>query len=200
MLSAVLVHPEQQEVFVMDNEPIISQDGSSKNDCERNAAKRLLEHMQSAYHKEWLVFVMDALYSCGPIIRQIRQNAKWQYVIGIKPDGNKPLFTQFEGRNHRGHVKWCEWEKDNSTHRFGYTNGLALNSSNSDVRVNMRYYEQLDKKGEKQTFSWVTGIRLTKANVEKVMRMGRARWNSVGCRIENETFNTLKNQGYDGDA
>lgn len=28
------------------------------------------------------------------------------------------------------------------------------------------------------------------------MRAARARWNSVGCRIENETFNTLKNQGY----
>ena len=70
-----------------------------------------------------------------------------------------------------------------------------MNSSNSDLRVNMLYYEQLDKKGKKQVFTWVTSIPLTKANVEKVMRMGRARW-----KIENETFNTLKNQGYNGDA
>jgi hypothetical protein len=79
----------------MDNEPIIAQDGTSKNDCERSAAKRLLNHMQTAYGKEWLVWVMDALYSCGPVIRQITQNRKWQYVIGIKPDGNK--------RTPRGH-------------------------------------------------------------------------------------------------
>ena len=112
-------------------------------------------------------------------------------MIGIKPDGNKSLFAQFEGRNQRGQVKWCEWEEDGCRHRFGYTNGLALNSSNSDLRVNMLYYKQLDKKAKKQVFTWVTSIRLTKANIEKVMRMGRARW-----KIENETFNTLKNQGY----
>ena len=102
-----------------------------------------------------------------------------------------PLFRQFKGRDQRGQIKWVEWEKDGCSHRFGYTNGLALNSSNSDVRVNMLYYEQVDKKDRKQTFTWVTGITLSKANVEKVMRMGRARW-----KIENETFNTLKNQGY----
>lgn len=158
MLSAVLVHPEQKEVFMMDNEPIIGQDGNSKNDCERNAAKRLLGSMQSNYGKEWLVFVMDALYSCGPVIRQIVQNPKWQYVIAIKPDGNKSVFRQFEGRDQRGQVKWVEWEKDGSTHRFGYTNGLALNSNNSDLRVNMLYYEELHTKGRKQVFSWVTGI------------------------------------------
>ena len=38
---------------------------------------------------------------------------------------------------------------------------------------------------------WVTDITLTRANVEASMSGGRARWT-----IENETFNTLKNQGY----
>ena len=49
----------------------------------------------------------------------------------------------------------------------------------------------LDKE---QHFSWVTDLRVTKANVYKLMRGGRARW-----KIENETFNTLKNQGYNFD-
>lgn len=191
MLSAVLVHPGEQEVFVMDNEPIITQDGNRKNDCERSAAKRLLASMQAGYGKEWLVFVMDALYSCGPILRVLLQHPRWQYVIGIKPSGHPSLFRQFEGRDRRGQVHWVEWEKEGSTHRFGYTNRLALNDSNNDLRVNMLYYEQVGKQGKRQTFSWITSIRLTKANVEKVMRMGRARW-----KIENETFNTLKNQGY----
>ena len=55
----------------------------------------------------------------------------------------------------------------------------------------MLYYECTNAKGEVKTFTWITGIKLTKANVYKVMRMGRSRW-----KIENETFNTLKNQGY----
>jgi hypothetical protein len=37
----------------------------------------------------------------------------------------------------------------------------------------------------------VTDLRLTKGTVYQIMRGGRARWG-----IENETFNTLKNQGY----
>ena len=39
--------------------------------------------------------------------------------------------------------------------------------------------------------SWITALRLNKGTVYQIMRGGRARW-----RIENETFNTLKNQGY----
>ena len=49
-----------------------------------------------------------------------------------------------------------------------------------------------DSKGE-MTYrcSWVTDIPLEAHNVEKVVRAARARW-----KIENEGFNTLKNQGY----
>ena len=49
MLAAVMVHPEQSEVFPLDCEAIVCQDGSSKNDCERNAAKRLVEALSKAY-------------------------------------------------------------------------------------------------------------------------------------------------------
>lgn len=191
MLSAVLVHPQESEVFVVDNEPILREDGSRKNDCERNAGKRLLKRLREIYQKEKLLFVMDALYSCGPIIREIMAGKIWQYVINIKPEGNSSLFSQFESREKRGLVKWTEIKEGNLLHRFGYTNNLALNSSNSEIRVNMLYYQQIADDGKKVVFSWVTSIPLTKANVYKVMRMGRSRW-----KIENETFNTLKNQGY----
>lgn len=41
MLCAVVVHPDEAEVFVIGTEPIQTQDGQQKNDCERNASKRL---------------------------------------------------------------------------------------------------------------------------------------------------------------
>ena len=37
----------------------------------------------------------------------------------------------------------------------------------------------------------MTDLRVSKRNIYALMRGGRARW-----KIENETFNTLKNQGY----
>ena len=45
--------------------------------------------------------------------------------------------------------------------------------------------------GKEQHFAWVTDLPIQESTVMELMRAGRARW-----RIENETFNTLKNQGY----
>ena len=57
--------------------------------------------------------------------------------------------------------------------------------------VNILDYQETTSKGKILKFTWVTDLSLTKETVYKIMRGGRARW-----RIENETFNTLKNQGY----
>ena len=40
LLGGAIVHPERREVIPLAPEPIIRQDGETKNDCERNAAKR----------------------------------------------------------------------------------------------------------------------------------------------------------------
>ena len=42
-----------------------------------------------------------------------------------------------------------------------------------------------------KTHSWVTDIEINKTNVIGMTKAGRCRW-----KIENECFNTLKNQGY----
>ncbi|HZC03066.1 MAG TPA: hypothetical protein VE844_17420, partial [Gammaproteobacteria bacterium] len=42
MLGAALIHPERREVIPLMPEPIVKQDGSEKNDCERNATKRFV--------------------------------------------------------------------------------------------------------------------------------------------------------------
>lgn len=191
MLSAAIVHPCKKEVFVLNNEPIVNEDGAKKNDCERNAAKRLFKRLQELHSKEFMVLVFDALYACGSLIRLLQPNSRWKYIINITPDGHKCLFRQFEARQDRGQVKWHTTTDEKGTHEFGYTNDLALNESHTDVRVNMLYYKWTNPKGEVKIFTWITNIKLTKANIIKVMKMGRSRW-----KIENETFNTLKNQGY----
>jgi hypothetical protein len=78
-------------------------------------------------------------------------------------------------------------------HRFKYVNQVPLNFENIDLNINFLEYEEKNiKTGKVQHFSWVTDLELNKDNVYEIMRGGRARW-----RIENETFNTLKNQGYE---
>jgi len=190
MLSAVLVHPNKREVFPMRCEPIINTDGRTKNDCERNAAKRLLTGMTQSYANESFVWVADALYANGPYIKALLADGH-SYIIGIKPEGNKGLFGQFAARQQRGKVGSFSYSDQSGQHHFQWVNNLPLNRSHAELRINMLHYEQRDRKGKKTTFSWITDIELRQRNVAKVMRAARARW-----KIENETFNTLKNQGY----
>jgi hypothetical protein len=76
------------------------------------------------------------------------------------------------------------------THRFRYLNDVPLNESNAHVRVNFLEYWEI-KANKTRHFSWVTDLPIDQGNAYSLMRGGRARW-----KIENETFNTLKNQGY----
>ena len=73
----------------------------------------------------------------------------------------------------------------------GFVNGLSLNASAQDVKVNMVYMRAPEAKGKEVVFSYVTNIAVKQNNVLKLLSIGRCRW-----KVENETFNTLKNQGY----
>ena len=93
----------------------------------------------------------------------------------------------------QGKIHYHEQRAGDLIHRYRYANGLPLNSANRDIKGSFLDYYELQAKDGKviRHFSWTTDIRLTKKNVYYIMRIGRSRW-----KIENETFNTLKNQGY----
>ena len=57
--------------------------------------------------------------------------------------------------------------------------------------VNFFYYRLIDKGEVTYRNSWVTDIVIDENNVAQLVKGGRARW-----KVENEGFNTLKNQGY----
>jgi hypothetical protein len=190
-LAAVLVHPAQAEVFPLDFEPILKPDGAKKNDCERNAAKRLCASLHERYHDLQFLLVEDALYANAPHLRQILGYG-WKFVLNVKPDSHQCLFQQFAGRERRGQVKERrETDAKGVQHHYRWTTHLCLNEGATDLHVNFLWYEQTDQHGKVTTWTWITNLPLTVATGEKVMRAGRSRW-----KIENETFNTLKNQGY----
>lgn len=190
MLGAVLVHPDKKEIFPMGCEAIQKQDGQSKNDCELNASKRLQNRLVRDYQDLPLVVVEDALYANESHIEQLQTNT-WDFIINVKPTSHKSLFEHFEACRERGQVRTHTIEEEKVQHHFYWMNIVPLNGQ-GNVRVNFLYYEEHRPNRKPLRFSWVTFLRLRKSNVyEEIMRGGRARW-----KIENETFNTLKNQGY----
>jgi len=191
MLGAALVHPDLKEVIPFCPEPIIKQDGETKNDCERNASKRFLDKFRKDHPYLPVIIIEDGLSSNAPHISELKRH-NCHYILGAKEGDHKFLFEEVNKRKDLS-IFECTTE-DNSketSHQFRFVNQVPLNSSNSDLLVNFIDYTEIKSNGKKQHFSWITDFEINENNVFQIMRGGRARW-----RIENETFNTLKNQGY----
>lgn len=186
MLGAVIVHPDEKAVIPVAPEPIVKGDGNNKNDCERNASKRLLTDFRREHPHLKVIVLEDGLASNQPHLALLDE-LKMPYITGVKEGDHKYLFDWVK------HAKGQEviMRKDKIVHKFRYVNDVPLNDEHFDYRVNVLEYWEEKPNGKKQYFSWVTSFQITDENVYDLMRAGRTRW-----KVENETFNTLKNQGY----
>src|ERR1043166_8725265 len=167
------------------------QDGTAKNDCERNAAKRFITKLRQDHPHLQFIVTEDSLSSNAPHIETLHAHGL-HYILGVKDGDHAYLFAQVQAAEQAGRVTSYE-RHDRAAgvvHRFRFVNDVALNTSHRDVRVNFLEYWEVSAR-KVQHFSWVTDLRVSPRNVYHLMRGGRARW-----KIENETFNTLKNQGY----
>lgn len=187
MLGAVLVHPDQKIVIPLAPEPIVKGDGDTKNDCERNAAKRLLSDLRREHPHLKALIVEDALASNYPHL-SLLDELKMNYIIGVKPGDHAYLFNYLQTSESNTHN---QIDADGTVHEFRYYTNVPLNESHADYLVNVVEYTETKASGKIQHFSWVTKLKISNENIYHIMRAGRSRW-----RIENETFNTLKNQGY----
>jgi hypothetical protein len=191
MLGAAIIHPDVREVIPLMPEPIVKQDGTAKNDCERNAAKRFLAKLRQDHPHLKFIVTEDSLSSNAPHIETLHTHGL-HYILGVKEGDHAYLFQQVQAAEHLGGV--TSYERHDRTaglvHRFRFINDVPLNASNAAIRVNFIEYWEMGT-DRIQHFSWVTDLRVSQRNVYHLMRGGRARW-----KIENETFNTLKNQGY----
>ena len=191
MLGAAIMHPDVRAVIPLLPEAIVKGDGTSKNDCERNAAKRFVAKWRHDHPHLKFIVTEDSLSSNAPHIQTLHDH-DLHSILGGK-DGDHPyLFQQVEAAEHTGRVTYYE-RHDRAAglvHRFRFVNQVSLHASHADVRVNfIEYWEQ--RGDQVPHVSWVTDLWVRKRTVFHLMRGGRARW-----KIDNETCKTLKNQGY----
>jgi len=176
MLSAALVHPDKREVIPLMPEPIIKQDGADKNDCERNAAKRLIAKLRQDHPHLKVIVTEDSLSSNALHIETLHDYG-CHYILGVKEGDHRYLFKQVQVAEQAGRV--TDYERHDRAaevvHRFRFVNDVPLNASRADVRVNVIEYWEIGQ-GTVQHFSWVTDLRVNKRNVYQLMRGGRARW------------------------
>ena len=192
MLGAAIVCPGRKEVIPLMPEPIFKQDGETKNDRERNALKRFLPKFREDHPQLPTIALLDALYANAPVIRDLKRN-QLSWIIRAKPDGNAFLFQRVEEMSAAGLTEEFEVVDADGVHRrYRLARNVPLNESNSDILVDFLEVSEPRSNG-KRSFAWILDplLGLNREQAELFMWAGRSRW-----KIENETFNTLKNQGY----
>ena len=192
MLMAAIMHPDMPQVIPLMPEQICNADGGTKQDCEVNAAKRLLPKMKKDHPRLELIIGGDSLYSRQPMILCVREQGG-HYIFVAKPTDHPVMMRHIEGLAMETKRSVGE---DGAIHLYEWINNVPLNGNADAVRVNFFRYTKttVDKASAEHIAyrnSWVTDMKVDADNAETLVRVGRCRW-----KVENECFQTLKNQGY----
>src|SRR5713101_5897547 len=95
MLGAAIIHPDRREVIPLMPEPIVQQDGTAKNDCERNAAKRFIAKLRQDHPHLKFIVTADSLSSNAPHIETLHDYG-CHYILGVKEGDHAYLFSQVQ--------------------------------------------------------------------------------------------------------
>lgn len=186
MLCAVMVSPNQKEVIPLGLETISNEHGHTKNDSEHSASQRLLTRLRNMHPLLKMLVVEDALYGTAPHIRNLIA-LNYRYIIGVKPKRHDWLFDYVNASD----CNTITLKDAGKIFELHWLNNAPLNASNEDLRVNFFKCIEISPDGKRKTFTWITSFTITKNNIFRLMKGARSRW-----KVENETFNTLKTQGY----
>lgn len=164
-------------------EMIKNEDGSTKQDCEINAFKRLAEKLKQNYPKLKIRILGDSLYACEPVIKICKKN-NWEYLIVLKETRLPSIMEQYL------ELVWQDkdnivWQEDKEKIKvYQWVNGIDNVRYKTNILEEITYY----KTSKEQTrWIWMTNREITRRNVEILARTGRKR-----SYIENQGFKEQK--------
>ena len=192
MLCATVVAPGHSKVVPLAPEFIVKQDGAEKQDCERNAVKRWHEKHGARLKPLRPVYLGDDLFACQSVVEKLADNGD-DFLFTCKEASHKALYDFIDGAELARHDVKVRSGKAREMHRYRFVRKVPLRDGKDAVLVNWIGFEILDAKGAvKYKTALVTSLPVAKADVAEIAACGRARW-----KIENESFNVLKNHGYE---
>lgn len=190
-VGAALVAPGQRRALPLAPEFVRPQDGTDKQDCESRAARRWLARLGPSTAGLRPVYLGDDLYARQPLCEAV-QAAGGNFIFVCKPSSHKTLGEYMHGVAPQETHQTTGRGPGKRHHRYRWMAGLPLRDGADALHVTWLEIE-IAKPGGKVTYrnSFVTDLDVTPQNVAEVAACGRARW-----KIENETFNVLKTNGY----
>ncbi|WP_295445584.1 ISNCY family transposase [uncultured Thiodictyon sp.] len=190
-LGATVVAPGHAQVLQLPPEFITPQDGALKQDCERAAAKRWLAKHGPALAVYRPIYLGDDLFACQPNVEAILASGG-SFILTCKSTSHKTIAEYLDGAELEEHRQAIRKNGKTSTITYRWLNQIPLRASKDALNVNWFSIEIRNAAGKRTYFnSFITDIEVFAGNVVELAACGRARW-----KIENETFNVLKTDGY----
>ena len=195
VVAATLVKAGSHKVLPLDVEPVQNSDGQSKQDCELNAAKRLVKRLRGEHRQMRVIITGDDLYSHEPFV-ELLASRRFHYVLVAKPESHKELFEWVEEIDRIGESRRGQWQQGPACKRRWFDYRIIREvplSARRQVKVTLVEVWERDVKGKLRYHnSWITDLEVDDGNIAEIVGVGRSRW-----KIENEQFNVQKNGGYE---
>jgi hypothetical protein len=209
MLAATIVAPGSTIAVPLMPEFIAKEDGAEKQDCERNAVKRWLGTHGERMRRLRPIYLGDDLFACHPPqafhARKRAGMEPWpaspvveamlvtgDVLLTAKPASHKALYDFMHGAAGEELICLRKEGARKLSYRYRWFNEVPLRDSKDALSVNWLGLTVTDAKGRVvYDGAWVTSLSLTPQTVADTAACARARW-----KIENESFNVLKNNGY----
>ena len=191
MLAAHVVAPGRAQSLPLPPEFARPRDGAAKQDCERQAVKRWLRRHGDRCAALRPVYLGDDLYACQPVCRAML-DAGGDFLLTAKPASHKTLYEYLDGIRPPTRRVTSGAGSRRRVHRYRWMTDLPIRDGDDALRVNWLDIVSAKPDGKVTCRgAFVTSLPVDRDNVAELADCARARW-----KIENETFNVLKQHGY----
>ncbi|MGH7909057.1 MAG: hypothetical protein ACRENW_04310, partial [Thermodesulfobacteriota bacterium] len=195
IVAATLVKAGSHRIFPIDAEEVRNSHGKEKQDCELNAAKRLIVRFRQEHPQLQVIVGGDDLYAHEPFVKLLGEK-RLRYVLVAKPESRQELFDWVEDLDRLRECEQGQWQEGPACTRrfFEYRIARAVPlKAAGEIEVTFVEVWERDRQGKLLYHnSWVTDLDVDQENVTVIVQIGRSRW-----KIENEQFNIQKNRGYE---
>ena len=191
MVAAHLVAPGRNLTLPLPPGFIQPRDGAAKQDCERQAVKRWLARHGPRCAALRPLYLGDDLYACQPVC-QAMLDGGGDFLLTAKPASHKTLYEYLDGIRPPTRRRTTGRGAKRRIHRYRWMTDLPIRDGDDALRVNWLEITSARPDGTvAYRGAFLTSLDVDRDNVAELAHCARARW-----KIENETFNVLKQHGY----
>jgi hypothetical protein len=160
VMQGAIMHPSMRQVLPLMPEEISNRDGGTKQDCEVNAAKRLLPKLREDYPDLGLIIAGDGLFSTQPFISAL-SSAQMHYILVAKPTDHTCMMAWLEAYGVSRMLEKRVIDERDNLHIYRWLNQVPLNGYPDTIKVNYIDYRIMNYDQDNNEIvvyhnSWVT--------------------------------------------